>query len=113
MMHQFLDKKQIIKKKKIIQNIIVFCLFFILVLLGIFSLTGNFFNFIGGPILKSKQAIISSFINAGYLFNTKEYLSNENKRLTEENSGIKLQMIDYQILKDENNQLKEMMDVCL
>jgi len=109
MMHQFLDKKQITKRKKITQNVIGFGIFFILVILGIFSLTGQFFNFIGRPILEVKQSIISGFVNAGYLFNTKESLSNENKRLTDENSGIKLQMIDYQILKDENNQLKEMM----
>jgi len=108
-MNQFLDKKQILKKKKITQNIIGFGVFFILVVIGIFSLTGQFFNFIGRPILEVKQSIISSFTNAGYLFNTKESLSNENKKLTDENSGIKLQMIDYQILKDENNQLKEMM----
>lgn len=109
MMHQFLDKKQIVRRKKIIKNVIIFGTFFVLVILGIFSLTGQLFNFIGRPILETKQSIINGFTDIGYLFNTKEYLLNENRRLTEENSGIRLQMIDYQILKDENIDLKEML----
>jgi len=107
MMRQFLDKKQITKRKKIIQNIIGFGVFFILSAIGFLSLTGQFFNYVGRPIWEVEKSISSAFYNINYLFQTKASLSNENKRLTEENSNINLSMIDYQVLKTENDQLKE------
>jgi cell shape-determining protein MreC len=109
MMHQFLDKKQITKKKKITRNVIGFGVFFILSVLGVLGWTGHLFNFIGRPIWEAKQSIISGVNNIGYFFNTKASLSNENERLLRENSDNQLRMIDYQILKDENNELKSML----
>lgn len=108
MMYQFLDKKQIIKRKKIIRNIIGFGVFFILSALGVLSWTGQLFNYIGKPIWKTENFITTGLYDINYLFRTKASISNENHNLIEENSSIRTTMIDYQILKDENNQLKEM-----
>lgn len=109
MIHQFLDKKQIIKRKKNIRNAIGFGLFFILFILGVFSFTGQLSNYIGRPIWVSENFISSSFNNIIYFFQSKSFLSNENKRLIEENTNINLNMIDYQILKKEVDQLKEIL----
>lgn len=107
MIHQYLDKKQIIKRKKIIRNGIGFGLFFILAVVGGLSLFGGFSNFVGNPIWKIERAVVQGFNNINYLFNTKSTLTKENIILKEENSSIKLSMVDYQILKKENEDLKK------
>jgi rod shape-determining protein MreC len=109
MIHQFRDKKQITKKKKIIRNAIGFCVFFILACIGFLSLTGKFFNFVGRPIWQAERYITNSLYNSNYIFRTKSALTKENHNLIEEISNIRLTMIDYQIIKMENEQLKEML----
>jgi cell shape-determining protein MreC len=107
-MYQFQDKKQILKKKKIIRNIIGFGLFFMLSAVGFFSWTGQLFNYIGKPIWNAEKFISDQFYNTNYLLRTKESISRENHNLIEEISNIRLTMIDYQILKNENDELKEL-----
>lgn len=108
-MHQFLDKKQIVKRRKNIRNIILFGFFFLLFILGGLSWTGQFSNYIGRPIWSMEQFIIKSFNNINFLFHTKATLSSENEKLIEENLNINLSMIDYKILENENKELKEML----
>jgi len=107
MTHQYLDKKQIIRRKKITRNIIGFGIFFILAAIGGMSFFGGVFNFVGNPVWKIENGIKKGFNNVGYLFQTKSSLSKENQNLRDENIGISLSMIDYQILKKENEDLKE------
>ena len=109
MMYQFRDKKQITKRKKIIRNVIGFGLFFILVCFGILGLFGKLFNFIGRPIWKAEKNVNNSLYDSNYLLRTKASISTENHNLIEEISNIRLTMIDYQILKNENNELKELL----
>jgi cell shape-determining protein MreC len=109
MIHQFLDKKQIMRRKKIIRNVIGFGIFFILSGLGVLSLSGRFFNYVGRPIWEAKRSIGSSFYNMNYLFRTKSSISRENHNLIEEISYLRLSMVDYKILKNENDELKEML----
>ena len=109
MIHQFLDKKQITRRRKITRNAIGFGLFLLLVFLGILSWTGNLFNFVGSPIWKVEKSINNSFNNLNYLFRTKAAITKENHNLIDDNLNIKLSMIDYQILKRENDQLKEIL----
>jgi len=108
-MHQFLDKKQIAKKKKIIRNVIDFGIFLILVIFGILSWTGKMFNFIARPAWKMENSISNGLYDINYLLRNKASISNENHGLIEEISSLRNTMIDYQILKDENNQLKELL----
>lgn len=107
MIHQFQDKKQIVRRKKIIRNIIGFGIFFILSVVGIFSWSGKIFNSVGGPIWGVEKFVTDGLYNVNYFFRTKAAISNENHNLIEEISDTKLSMVDYQILKNENNQLKE------
>ncbi len=107
MIHQFLDKKQIIRRKKIIRNVIGFGIFFILSLIGVFSWSGKIFNQIGKPIWSVEKFATDGLYNINYLFRTKASISEENHNLIEEISSVRLSMIDYQILKNEVNQLKE------
>jgi cell shape-determining protein MreC len=109
MIHQFLDKKQIMKKKKITRNVIGFGLFLILSAFGLLGLFGNFFNYVGRPVWEAQRSIGSSFYNINYFFRSKASISNENHNLIEEISYLRLSMVDYQILKNENNELKEML----
>jgi len=109
MIHQFLDKKQITKRKKITQNIIGFGLFFILSAVGVLSWTGQLFNFVGRPVWKTENFATRGFYNINYLFRTKAVISNENHNLIDEISSLRIMMTDYQILKSENDQLKEIL----
>lgn len=109
MIHQFLDKKQIVKRKKNIRNAIGFGVFFLLSAIGFLSWSSNFFNYIGKPIWQVEKSITSVFYNMNYLFRTKSVISKENHNLIEEISNIRLTMIDYQILKKENDDLKELL----
>lgn len=107
MIHQFQDKKQIIKRKKIIRNIIGFGIFFILFIVGFFTWTGKIFNYVGRPIWGVEKFVTDGMYNINYLFRTKASITKENHNLIQENADIKLAMIDYQILKNEVDQLKE------
>ena len=109
MIHQFQDKKQILRRKKNIRNIIILGIFFVLASFGFLSMSGGMLNFIGRPIWNAERYIITKFDNIGYFFKTKNNIYNENKRLIEENLNINLSMIDYQILKKENTDLKEIL----
>ncbi|MCX6754374.1 MAG: hypothetical protein NTU81_00905 [Candidatus Nomurabacteria bacterium] len=109
MTYQFQDKKQIIKRKKIIRNAIGFGIFFILSVLGFFSWSGRMFNFVGRPIWGVEKFVTDGIYNVNYFFRTKSAISKENHNLIEEISWTKLSMVDYQILKNENNQLKELL----
>ena len=107
MIHQFQDKKQIARRKKIIRNIIGFGIFFILSVVGVFSLSGRFFNYVGRPIWNVEKFVTDGIYNINYIFRTKAAITNENHNLIDEISSVRLSMVDYQILKKENEQLKE------
>lgn len=109
MIHQFRDKKQIGKRKKIIRNIIGFGIFFVLAITGVLSWSGHIFNFVGRPIWEAEKSTTSFFYNINYLFRTKASLSKENHNLIDENMGIRLSMVDYQILKNDLDELKKIM----
>jgi rod shape-determining protein MreC len=106
MIHQFQDKKRIIKRKKIIRNIIGFGIFVILCSLGFLFYTGKIFNNIGLPIWKTQKLVRDTASDLGYLVRTKSSVYKENENLIQENKTLINSMIDYQILKDENDQLK-------
>ena len=109
MIHQFRDKKEIARKKKITRNAIGFGIFIILVILGIFQLSGKFFNFAGRPVWKVEEFFSNSVYEFSYLIRTKASISKENHDLIDEISNIRLRMTDYDILKKENDELKEIL----
>lgn len=107
MMYQFQNKNQINKKKKTIRTIIGFAVFFVLSALGVMTYLGYTFNYIGNPIWKAEKFISDGLYNTNYIFRSKATISKENHNLIEEINYLRLSMVDYQVLKDEVNQLKE------
>lgn len=107
-MHQFRDKRQIQKRKHFIKIILVCSLFVIFSVLGFLSWTGKIFTSIGRPVWKIENNVSAKVENLGYIIRSKKSVFSENDSLKSENSQLKLSMIDYQVLKKENEELKEL-----
>lgn len=108
MIHQFRDKKQIAKKKRLIKNSIFFSLFLLFAALGVYTFLTGGIHFIGRPIWEAKRVALDNLKDVGYIVRTKASVYRENENLLRENSELKTSMLDYQILKDENISLKEL-----
>jgi len=108
MIHQFRDKKQIAKKRRLIKNLIFLIIFLLFAYLGIFSYITGTLQFLGKPIWKAKNKVVDVVENQGYIVRTKSSVYKENENLLKENADLKISMIDYNILKNENIALKEL-----
>ena len=109
MIHKLRDKKQIAKRNRTLYTLIWVGAFLLLVAAGLFSWSGTFLSTIGRPIWKIESIFTTKAQDAGYVVRTKASVFNENTVLTQENTDLKASMVDYQILKTENNQLKELL----
>ncbi len=109
-MRQYLDKKEIKKRKKIFQNIIVFGLFFVVTFSGFWFVFTGSLNFIAKPVWRIERSVSSFFGGINYYFESKKELSAENKRLENENLNLRLSMVDYEIVKEENINLKKILN---
>jgi len=107
MIHQFRDKNQIAKKRRVIKNLIFLSIFLLLAVFGVYAFTSPLFHFIGRPIWKAKNVVANNVENIGYVVRTKASVYKENENLLKENVDLKTSMIDYQVLKNENISLKE------
>ena len=107
-MHQFRDKKQILKKKRYMKNAIFGILFILFAGFGIFSYTRGFLNLIGIPLWHFKNVVDQKIDANGYVLRTKSSVFKENQSLLTENSNLKASMIDYNMIKSENDHLKEL-----
>jgi len=81
----------------------------VLVILGVLTWTGKIFHFMARPVWKAEQSLTGSLYNINYLVRTKASISNENHNLIDEIFNLRTSMVDYQILRDENSQLKELL----
>lgn len=108
MIHQFRDKKQIAKRKTVIRTLLICAAFLLLSVVGILTWSGKIFTSLGHPIWKAENSITDGLHNVSYLVRTKASVFAENENLKKENTDLKLSMIDYQVLKTENDQLKEL-----
>lgn len=108
-MHQFRDKKQLERRKRLYKNIIFVIVFFVFVATGIISYTSGLFYFIGKPFWKINNSINSGVENIGYLVRSKSSVFKENEQLKKENTELKNSMIDYEIIKKENLDLKDLL----
>ncbi|MCX6753806.1 MAG: hypothetical protein NTV03_01990 [Candidatus Nomurabacteria bacterium] len=107
MIHQFRDKKEIVKKRRMIKNLIFLSIFLLLAVLGVFGFSSNLLHFIGRPIWKIETSVKNNLINIGYVARTKASVYKENQNLLSENVDLKNSLVDYQVLKNENISLKE------
>lgn len=108
MIHQFRDKKQIAKRKRIIKNFIFLIVFLVLASSGIFAYTNGFLHFLGRPLWKTKNAVSNNISSIEYIVRTKASVFKQNENLLNENKDLSAKMIDYQILKSENEEMKNM-----
>jgi cell shape-determining protein MreC len=109
MIHPLRDKKQIAQRKKIIQTTIWVVAFLLVAITGILTWSGKIFTIVGRPIWRAQEAVVNTFQNNGYLVRTKQSVFAENQNLLQENADLKNQMLDYTVIKNENDQLKELM----
>lgn len=108
MIHQFRDKKQIARKRRLIKNIIFLLVFLLVSSFGVFSYISGAIHFIGRPLWKVKNVTVNRLQDIGYVVHTKASIYKQNENLLRENADLKTSMIDYNILKDENISLKEL-----
>ncbi len=108
-MHQFRDKKQIAKRKSMLRMIAILVVFLFITLSGVLAFSSGTFTFIGRPIWKAENIISEGVANAQYLVRTKASVYKDNDNLKKENADLKVSMADYQIIKTENEQLKELL----
>ncbi len=109
MMYQFRDKKQISRRKSAVRNIFIVGIFLALSLFGVLAWSGKLWNSVARPIWSVENAIVDTINSEGYIIRTKASVFSENDKLKKENENLKLSMLDYQILKDENTNLKDLL----
>ncbi|MEK7586235.1 MAG: rod shape-determining protein MreC [Patescibacteria group bacterium] len=109
MIHQLRDKKQIARRKSLIRNAIIIGVFIILSVSGALGWSGKIFSFIGRPFWQAENIVVNGVSNSSYMVRTKSSVYRENESLKKENESLRLSMIDYQILKKENETLKELL----
>ncbi len=109
MIHQFRDKKQRAQRRSTIKTIVVCGVILLLSGLGVLAWSGKIFIFLGRPLWKVENTITSSVESGGYLVRTKSSVWNENETLKKENEELRLSLIDHDVLKTENTELKELL----
>lgn len=108
-MYQFRDKKQIVRRRKA-RKLILLVFFLSLVTFFIIYMTSfGMWQYLGKPFWNSKNFVNNKVDDSGYLLRTKESVYKKNRELVLENINLKNQMLDYQILKKENDDLKDLM----
>lgn len=106
MMLKYQDKKKLKENKKTIRKIIVLVLFFLLTSFGLWGILRGPVNFVSRPILMAGEWVSQSFYNASYHIKTKQSLYIKNNLLSEENSLLKTRILNYEIMENENLDLK-------
>jgi cell shape-determining protein MreC len=109
MIHRLQDKKAIARKRQIIRYTIGVSIFVLLAVLGVFAWSGKIFVSVGRPFWKAQEMIIDTAKQATLAVRTKSSVFNENERLIQENTNLKNTFIDYEILRKENEQLKDLL----
>lgn len=108
-MSYLLDKKNKIKKIKIIATILIVLSFLFYFRNGILSGLSSATHFVFRPILSVGNSIGNKFENIGAYFNSKKLLSLENETLRLEKSANEAKISNYNSVLDENVKLKEIL----
>ena len=109
MIYQLPNKKQIIRKKKLIKVIIILALFLVLVFSGVLNIFVKLVNYVGYPIWQAKKVVVEGGSNFSYLTRSKSSSLEDIKLLQKENYNLKIEMINYKILEKENAELKTLL----
>jgi cell shape-determining protein MreC len=98
------DRKKNLRKKKLILVLSVFLFIFILSITGLFRSLGGALHKIGFPMWRAENSV--SNLNTEYLVRTKKSVFKENENLTIQNKDLQTKMLDYELIKKENEDLK-------
>lgn len=109
MKYQFRDKKSIERKARLIKGAIISAVILILFLSGVVSVSGGVFNFLGKPLWKARNSVSSNLSDSTYIVRTKKSVFAENEELNRRLIEQNLAMVDYQILKSDNEELKSLL----
>lgn len=84
-------------------KIIIITLIILFLILNYFKLTSfhTFGFFVSGPVLKTKEVILSPFNNFFAYFKSKQELEEKNKELEKEISNLKIEVLSSEILRFE------------
>jgi rod shape-determining protein MreC len=106
MIHQFRDKRNITRRKIITQISIWVVVFAVLSVGVLLSTSSKLLNLLGRPVWSAQKLTVGAVDGTADLIRTKSSVIRENDKLKSDNSALTAAMIDYQILKDENESLK-------
>jgi len=109
MIHPLRDKKHIAKRKRAISTIIWVVVFLLIATTGILAWSGKLFTLIGRPLWHTQETVVNAIDNKGYLLRTKASVFAENQELLQKNADLQKSMLDYNLVKEENDQLKELL----
>jgi cell shape-determining protein MreC len=104
------DRKKINQRKKTLKLIFILMFFIVLVSLGLLNFLGKIFNGFGLHVWNLNNIARQELNNLNYLTKTKLSVFRENENLTEEIGILRNKMIDYELLIEENNKLKEVLN---
>lgn len=102
------DRRKNQKQKKYIIGAILVLVFLVFSITGLFSKMNGILQFFGSPFWKSKNFVVEKTNDTSYLLRNKKSVFSENKNLIEENQNLKNKIADYEILENENKNLKEL-----
>jgi cell shape-determining protein MreC len=76
---------------------------------GFVAWSGGFFHRIGLPLWIAKKNVTEIVTDSSYLVRTKANVFRENQNLIKENEGLKIKMVDHELIVQENTELKELL----
>ncbi len=109
MIHQYQSKNQIRNRRKFIRIILILILFFIVAFSGVLPFIVKMFNYVAHPVWEMKKVAVDGTNSLSYLTRSKSSLLEENRKLIDDNLGLKVKMIALDNIKKENEALKELL----
>jgi rod shape-determining protein MreC len=109
MIHQFRDRRNTTRRTIITRILIWVGVFGVLSIGVLVSTSSTILSFISRPVWSAKGLAVSAVDGTAELVRTKSSVLRENEQLKNDNSTLSGKMVDYQILKDENESLKALL----
>lgn len=103
------DRKSERRKKRLVIMLCILFVLFILYFSGFFKFLARGLHFIGVPLWKTENTITSGIVGDESVFLTRSSLQKRNEELKMINEELNNRMMDYSVIKKENDELKELL----
>ncbi len=103
------DRNKDRKRKQFLIGLGMAVVLVVLSLLGTFRGLGGFLQTIGRPLWKGEKTVAVTIDQSSYLVRSKSAIFRENTDLKNRNSELESAMLDYTLLKKENEDLKALL----